>query len=216
MAEIKIERDMKLIKVLAAQNQNERVDSDKIAEANQIVAELAQDLNPQKAHELAQIVAFTVDELQKKTTTLMSRCCAVVRDAELIGGFLSEVDSILSSFCSSVRYSEPSQLKRVFRLRDNLIAQKCFAQSMLDYVQQGGKSRGSAICHDNGGIHPYGFLPPEFTYFLDDGSKDSLVQEMSYKDGKCSFNWRKVRPIPHEDDFFENVWRSFRKNGNVS
>lgn len=157
-----------------------------------------------------------VDELQKKTTTLMSRCCAVVRDAELIGGFLSEVDSILSSFCSSVRYSEPSQLKRVFRLRDNLIAQKCFAQSMLDYVQQGGKSRGSAICHDNGGIHPYGFLPPEFTYFLDDGSKDSLVQEMSYKDGKCSFNWRKVRPIPHEDDFFENVWRSFRKNGNVS
>ena len=157
-----------------------------------------------------------VDELQKKTTTLMSRCCAVVRDAELIGGFLSEVDSILSSFCSSVRYSEPSQLKRVFRLRDNLIAQKCFAQSMLDYVLQGGKSRGSAICHDNGGIHPYGFLPPEFTYFLDDGSKDSLVQEMSYKDGKCSFNWRKVRPIPHEDDFFENVWRSFRKNGNVS
>ena len=67
MAEIKIERDMKLIKVLAAQNQNERVDSDKIAEANQIVAELSQDLNPQKAHELAQIVAFTVDELQKKS-----------------------------------------------------------------------------------------------------------------------------------------------------
>ena len=67
MAEIKIERDMKLIKVLAAQNRNERVDSDKIAEANQIVAELATDLNPQKCHELAQIVAFTVDELQQKS-----------------------------------------------------------------------------------------------------------------------------------------------------
>lgn len=67
MSEIKIERGMKLIKVLAAQNRNERVDSDKIAEANQIVAELSQDLNPQKCHELAQIVAFTVDELQQKS-----------------------------------------------------------------------------------------------------------------------------------------------------
>lgn len=67
MNDIKIERDMKLIKVLAAQNRNERVDSDKIEEANQIVAELAQDLNPQKCHELAQIVAFTVDELQQKS-----------------------------------------------------------------------------------------------------------------------------------------------------
>lgn len=64
--DITIERDMKLIKVLAAQNRNERVDSDKVAEADQIVAELSQDLNPQKAHQLAQIVAFTVDELQQK------------------------------------------------------------------------------------------------------------------------------------------------------
>lgn len=67
MSEIKIERGMKLIKVLAAQNRNERVDSDKIAEANQIVAELSQDLNSKKCETLASIVAFTVDELQQKS-----------------------------------------------------------------------------------------------------------------------------------------------------
>jgi len=65
MAEIKIERGMKLIKVLAAQTRNERVDSDKIEEANQIVAELTQDLNPQNIHQIGQIVAFTVEELQQ-------------------------------------------------------------------------------------------------------------------------------------------------------
>lgn len=67
MADIKIERGMKLFKVLAAQSRNERVDSDKIEEANQIVAELAQDLNPQKIHQLGQIVAYTVEELQQHT-----------------------------------------------------------------------------------------------------------------------------------------------------
>ena len=62
---IKVERGMKLIKVLAAQNRNERIDSDKIDEANQIVSELAQDLNPQNRHEIGQIVAYTVEELQQ-------------------------------------------------------------------------------------------------------------------------------------------------------
>lgn len=81
MSDIKIERDMKLIKVLAAQSRNERVDSDKIEEANAIVAELAQDLNPQKAHELAQIVAFTVDELQQKALDFLG----LVADIKNVG-----------------------------------------------------------------------------------------------------------------------------------
>lgn len=66
MAEIKVERGMKLIKVLAAESRNERVDSDKIEEANQIIAELTQDLTPGNCHQIGQIVAFTVEELQQK------------------------------------------------------------------------------------------------------------------------------------------------------
>ena len=67
MADIKVTRDSKLIKVLAAQARNERVESDKVEEAAQIINVLAQDLNPQNAHEIAQIVAYTVDELQAKS-----------------------------------------------------------------------------------------------------------------------------------------------------
>ena len=29
------------------------------------------------------------------------------------------------------------------------------------------------------------------------------------------FTWRPVRPIPEEDDFFENVWREYREDGGV-
>ncbi len=65
MSDIKITRDAKLIQVLAAQHRNERVDSDKIEEANQIIMELAQDLNPQNAYQIGQAIAFTVEELQK-------------------------------------------------------------------------------------------------------------------------------------------------------
>lgn len=66
MAEnIEIKRDMKLIKVMAAQVRNERVDSDKVEEAASIIKELAQDMSPANRHQIAQLVAFTIDELQQ-------------------------------------------------------------------------------------------------------------------------------------------------------
>ena len=65
MADIKIEKDSKLIKLFAAQVRNERVESDKAEEASKIISELLTDLNPQSAHQIAQTVAFTVNELQQ-------------------------------------------------------------------------------------------------------------------------------------------------------
>lgn len=33
--------------------------------------------------------------------------------------------------------------------------------------------------------------------------------------GTTAFRWRPRRPLPEDDDFFENVWRDFRESGNV-
>ena len=41
------------------------------------------------------------------------------------------------------------------------------------------------------------------------------VQLAKYRGGVCEYSWRGVRPIPEDDDFFENVWRSFRETGNI-
>lgn len=81
MSEIRIERDSKLIKVLASQARNERLDSAVISEANDIIMELAQDLNPQNRHQIAQTVAFAVDELQQNSLDFLSH----VADIKNIG-----------------------------------------------------------------------------------------------------------------------------------
>ena len=151
-----------------------------------------------------------VDSIEKEMTTMMDRCCGAIRDADEIRKFIFGLDVLISDFKDKVRYSGLNELKKVFKLRDNLIAQKCYACAMLNYAWQGGKSRGSALYHNEDGVKPYVYLPDLFTFLTDDGSKDSLIQEMDYRDGECSFNWRPVRPIPQEDDFFENVWREFR------
>ena len=37
------------------------------------------------------------------------------------------------------------------------------------------------------------------------------IQEISMN----GIAWRKVRPIPETGGFFENIWKSYRKNNNV-
>ena len=86
---------------------------------------------------------------------------------------------------------------------------------MKDYMDNGGKSRGSALYSNADGKKPYGSLPEEFRYILDNGSRRNMVQEVMLEGLDCSFIWRNIRAIPEEDDFFENVWRSYRENGNT-
>ena len=86
---------------------------------------------------------------------------------------------------------------------------------MVNYNEESGLSRGSALYTNLKGIHPHAQLPEAFTYLVDDGSRKDLVQEMKLEEGKCTFNWRKVRPIPENDDFFENVWKAYRNNKNI-
>ena len=156
-------------------------------------------------------VSAVMDNLQKK----MSAAGGAIRNAGEMKTLLEEIDSLLSSFTEKVRYSSADELKDVYRLKDMLITQKCYLESMLDYITEGGKSRGSALYTDADGAKPYPTLPDTFTFTLDSGEKDEYIQEMSYSDGECSFSWRKVRPIPADDDFFENVWRGYRENRNV-
>ena len=72
MAIEKIERDMKLINVLAAQSRNERLDTSVTDEANQIVSELVTDLTPNNIHMIGQTVAYTVEKLQQNSLDFLS------------------------------------------------------------------------------------------------------------------------------------------------
>lgn len=157
-----------------------------------------------------------VQRLWDEAAAHMSRSGASMRSREGLSELLREVERKLSSFADTVRAGERAELRKVYRLRDMLISQQVYLSAMLDYIAQGGKSRGSALYTDPAGEKPYPELPEAFTFTVDDGSRADLIQEAAWKDGVCSFTWRKVRPIPEEDDFFENVWRSFRENGNIA
>lgn len=155
-----------------------------------------------------------VRERWDRAARRMSDIGASIRDQAGIREGLAQARQELDGFADTVRTSAQS-LPRALRLRDMLISQQVYLAAMDDYVRQGGKSRGSALYTDAAGHKPYPELPDTFTFVVDDGSRGGLVQEALYSGGECRLTWREVRPIPEDDDFFENVWRDYRENGNV-
>lgn len=156
-----------------------------------------------------------IKALWQEASADMSRNGAAFRNQKDLQAFLERTQQRLERLCEDVVILNETELGLVFRYRDMLISQLMYGNAMLDYIRQHGKSRGSALYTDPKGSKPYEMLPETFTYLLDDGGKGDMVQEVSWEEGRIQCDWRKVRPIPQEDDFFENIWREYRRHKNV-
>ena len=53
------------------------------------------------------------------------------------------------------------------------------------------------------------------TAILGEKYQPDLIQETYLKDGNFINETRPVRPLPDEENFFENVWRAYRENKNI-
>lgn len=145
----------------------------------------------------------------------MSRCGAAIRDPAQIRAYGKQVKAQLAGFAKTVKAGSRTELAMVYRLRDMLLSQHAYLTAMADYTAHGGQSRGSALYTDlTGGVKPFAQLPDTFTFALDE-AEAPLIQELWFEDGTCKTDWRAPRPIPEDDDFFENVWRSYRETGNI-
>ena len=83
---------------------------------------------------------------------------------------------------------------------------------MLDYLERGAGSRGTALYTDPEGALPQEGMPELFRLVLDEGRHGDVIQEVRLGDGRCEARWRPVRPIiPQMDYFFENQWREYRQ-----
>lgn len=177
--------------------------------------EAAEQMNALADEAVHNTAGTPVQQLWDAAAARMSRFGAAIRSSEGIDAALEETRRELSAFSGLVSVASPAELSKLFRLRDVFICQQVYLSAMRDYLERGGKSRGSALYTDPHGEKPYAVLPDTFTFRLDNGAGAGVIQEAVYQNGACEISWRPVRPIPEDDDFFENVWRSYRENGNI-
>ena len=174
-----------------------------------------------KAEELIRLASnamgaeSNIVELWEKAGRRMSRAGGPVRNADDIRQAAQEVKSEIENFAGTVHINGAGQLKKLFQFRDTLIAQMVYLSAMADYLENGGKSRGSALYYDPAGKKPHEKLDEAFRFITQEPEETPLIQEVRMEDGECRYARRAAREIPNDDDFFENVWKTYLENGNI-
>ena len=100
------------------------------------------------------------------------------------------------------------------KICDALLCQILCLTAMLDYDKIIEATRGSALYTNVMGDLRKG-LEDCFRFVSRPKACADQVQQGRLTGDGCCFRWRAVRPLPENNDFFENIWRTYRENGNV-
>ncbi len=148
---------------------------------------------------------------KKKLGIRMSKAGANIRSESEVRQALAE-NREQQKWINAVGVLNMTELKQLYRIRDLLISQQVYLEAILDYILQGGESRGSYLIYSKNGKKPLEALPECFRFMPDDDRKGDCIQEIEYTSQGCICTWRKIRPIPEQDNWFEKVWRDFRED----
>ncbi len=156
-----------------------------------------------------------VMELRKKYQYRMTRHGAHIRSPKGVSISIAECLKDLSELIEKTRISSITELPDAFINRDILITQFVYLSAIDSYIKKGGTSRGSYLITSEQGKIPDEKLGAVFMYIPDDKALRNQVceTELVQKNGEleCIAEWKPVRPIPKEDNWFENVWNEYRQ-----
>ena len=143
----------------------------------------------------------------------MSDCGAHIRSLDKIEQAIRECQADIESFVSGIKIAKNIEVALAFSVRDTLITQYVYLCAIREYIRKGGGSRGSYLIRDKNGKLPFPTLPEDFRFSLDDGKLlDSVCEIALDADSmECQCEWKPVRPIPKEDNWFENIWAEYQK-----
>lgn len=143
----------------------------------------------------------------------MSNQAAAIRDSKKISDAISSTLNDINAL-SEICVADRVNLLLFYKYKDVLYTQFAVLSALLDYNEEIGETRGSSLCYDQKGDLVVG-LEETFRFILSKQNTGDRIQETAFVNNKFECSWRKVRPIPQNDDFFENVWREYRKNKNI-
>lgn len=173
---------------------------DKIAA--EAIAKLASDT------EKMRVGKTEVTVLRQRFAKAMSAHAGAIRDLAAIKRLSDEVVEVLSDYPSMVRIGKQRQLYEAMRLRDSLVTMLMCLRAMLDYCENGGASRGSAIYLDR--VDTFESL---FAFREDGDAHSNEVAELflDVPTWETQATHRPVHPLPEGGGVFETVWRNFRE-----
>jgi len=153
-------------------------------------------------------VSSAVLTKRKTYSSRMSECGSFIRNASKIDAAIEKVKKELDGFFndSSNKIGGIRELKDLSINYDILVTQYVMLSAIGEYINDGGQSRGSYIITDT---------PPDALVGADNPALDEVhFSKLCYAslsaDMSVDFRWENARPVPAEENWFENVMRDFQ------
>lgn len=178
---------------------------DKISIARELLAKQAQ--RPDSS---------TVFGLRDALKANMTKNGAFIRSLQACREGLDFCIKQLQHFSDNTRIGNRRELPEAFINWDMLVTQFVYLTAIQAYIEAGGQSRGSYLIRAENGELPLESLPDLFRFTLEDSEMSSRVCEIAYAAEQdrpqCRTEWKPVRPIPDNPNWFENVWNDYTHN----
>ncbi|MFX0057695.1 MAG: FAD-binding protein [Candidatus Heimdallarchaeota archaeon] len=167
------------------------------------------------------IKSLTPNNLLKQIQERMSKYAEIVRPPESLLEESKKVLDQLYNFNSILVLDNNIQIIDFLRIKDALLTQHLFLESILNYHEKKGGSRGSYLILReklNNSLNEKCIIPPKdlnrFKFIKSSNILSDKIQTIQSQEGIISVEWERVRDIPREDSWFENIWKEFA-NGKI-
>jgi len=150
--------------------------------------------------------------IRKKIGKRMDDCGAIIRSIDRVHQGMKGANEMLSVLSKKTSLSSIYELPYAFQNYDLAVTQYVYLSAIANYIENGGQSRGSYLVYNPKGNLPTTNVAELFRFSLDNGKLIKKVQEVVYENGECKFEWKDVRPLPQEEDWFENIWNAYMRD----
>ncbi|MCX6569154.1 MAG: FAD-binding protein [Candidatus Aminicenantes bacterium] len=149
----------------------------------------------------------------------MSACGAAVRDSEEVRSAKTAARELWLRARRELRVLSARDLPKAFKALDLSLTHAVYLQALSEYLDRGGKSRGSALVPDPSGRKPHPHLGNRWTFSLTDPSdfvSENILEVRLDKRDRVHKHWVPVRPVPPAEGWFETVWNDFMKDKTIA
>lgn len=156
--------------------------------------------------------AFDLESARKEMQQRMTVFGAHIRHPEQIGPAVRSAWALYVRMHKEMKISSRQDLPDALRALDLCLTHALYLEAIQEYLAQAGKSRGSFLVLDQDGEKPCSSLEDEWK-FSPSSAQDFVnnrILEIGLSQGdRVNKNWVKIRPIPEDDAWFENIWNEY-------
>ena len=157
------------------------------------------------------VMAGARGEIQKR----MSACGAHVRDAKEVRAETLRAWGLVKKLRKELRIPSARRLPEAFQVLDLALTHAVYLEAIREYLDRGGKSRGSYVVPDESGPLPCPGLERRWAFTLTapaDFVSGKILEIGLAGADRVTTSWVDVRPIPSADSWFETVWNDFLRD----